>query len=230
MTRERQSMKTPAARGSLVFLLACSVLFLVVGCQRTTSQSSVDSTGMIPSERGERELLAEVERKFENPQAHYELGRLYAQGGKWTKAEYHYNVALGFDPALRAAQAGVVQLFIDQGQKAKGEQYASGYIRQISTNDQELLRLAWEFERLGLDEYALRCFRQALVVGPDSYDVNKQVGFYYLGKNDTAKARQYLSRSFELNPRQPDVAGALGRLGVVVESPEAPPMTMEKKQ
>jgi hypothetical protein len=36
-------------------------------------------------------------------------------------------------------------------------------------------------------------------------------------------------RSFELNPRQPDVAGALGRLGVVVESPQAPPMTMEKQ-
>ncbi len=230
MTRERKSMRMPAARGSLVFLLVCSVLILVAGCQPTSRQSSVDSTGVIPSERGERELLAEIEKKFENPQAHYELGRLYAQGGKWTKAEYHYNMALGFDPALRAAQAAVVQLFIDQGQKAKGEQYASAYMQQISANDQELLRLAWEFERLGLDEYALRCFRQALVVGPDSYDVNKQVGFYYLGKNDTAKARQYLSRSFELNPRQPDVAGALGRLGVVVESPEAPPMTMEKKQ
>jgi len=91
-----------------------------------------------------------------------------------------------------------------------------------------LLRLAWEFEKLDLDKHAERCFNQALVVGPDSFEVNKQVGFYYLGKNDRARARQYLSRSFELNPRQPDVAGALGTLGVVVESPESPPMTMER--
>jgi hypothetical protein len=27
-------------------------------------------------------------------------------------------------------------------------------------------------------------------------------------------------RSFELNPRQPDVAGALGRLGIAVEAPK----------
>ncbi len=228
MTGVYRSMGTRATRGLLVSVLAILAAFLMAGCATTTSQSSVDSTGMVPSERGERELLAEIEKKFENPEAHYELGRLYARAGQWSKAEYHYNVALGFDPALRAAQAGMVKAFIDQGQSAKAEQYAASYIRQASISERELLRLGWEFDKLGLDEYALRCFRQALVVGPDSYEVNKQVGFYYLGKNDTAKARQYLSRSFELNPRQPDVAGALGKLGVVVESPEAPPMTMEK--
>lgn len=227
MTGEHKSTKTSATGTlpALVFLTVTS--FVLVGCA-TTTQETVDSTGVVPSERSERQLLADIERKFENPQAHYELGRLYARSGQWSKAEYHYNVALGFDPALRAAQAGMVKLFMDQGQEAKAQQYASGYIRQVSNNERELLRLAWEFEKLDLDEHAHRCFNQALVVGPDSFEVNKQVGFYYLSKNDTAKARQYLSRSFELNPRQPDVAGALGTLGVVVESPESPPMTVEK--
>jgi hypothetical protein len=49
------------------------------------------------------------------------------------------------------------------------------------------------------------------------------MGLYYLGKGDTAQAKQYLVRSFEINPRQPDVAGALGRLGVVVELPPMAP-------
>lgn len=229
MTGVCKSMKTPAAGGLLVFLLVVSAPLLFVGCSGTTSRGPVDSTGVVPSERGERELLAEIEKKFENPQAHYELGQWYARSGQWEKAAYRYNLALGFDPALRAAQAAMVKLFIDQGETAKAEQHASSYIRQISNNERELLRLAWEYEKVGLDEYAMRCFRQALAIGPDSYDVNKQVGFYYLGKNDTTRARQYLSRSFELNPRQPDVAGALGKLGVVVESPESPPMTMERQ-
>jgi len=228
MTGERRSLKTPAMRGLPAFLLFAAASVFLAGCATTTTQSSVDATGTVPSERSERELLADVQRRFENPQAHYELGRVYARSGQWTKAEYHYNVALGFDPALRAAQAGVVRMFIDQGQNAKAEQYASSYINWISTNERELLRLAWEFEKVNLDDHAMRCFRQALAVAPDSAEVNKQVGFYYLGKNDTARARQHLGRSFELNPRQPDVAGALGTLGVVVESPEAPPMTMEK--
>ncbi|MDI6448899.1 tetratricopeptide repeat protein [Anaerobaca lacustris] len=230
MTGERKSRKTPATGSMPAFLLFAVASLVLAGCA-TTTQSTVDSTGVVPSEKGERELLADIERKFENPQAHYELGRLYARSRQWSKAEYHYNNALGFDPALRAAQAGLVKLFVDQGQSAKAEQFASSYIRtlEISRHERELLRLAWEFEKVGLDEYALRCFRQALAIAPDSFEANKQMGFYYLGKNDTARARQYLSRSFEINPRQPDVAGALGTLGVVVESPESPPMTMERR-
>ena len=64
----------------------------------------------------------------------------------------------------------------------------------------ETLRLGWEFRQLKLDDYALRCFRQALDADPNSFEANKQIGFYYCEKNDTVKAKQYLLRSFELNP------------------------------
>lgn len=47
----------------------------------------------------------------------------------------------------------------------------------------------------------------------------KEIGYYYLSKNDKARAKEYLSRSFQLNHRQPDVARALGRLGVVLKIP-----------
>jgi len=114
MTGERKSTKTSATGSVPAFLLFAVASLVLAGCA-TTSQAPVDATGVVPSERGERELLAEINRKFENPQAHYELGRVYARSGQWSKAEYHYNVALGFDPALRAAQAGVVKLFMDQG-------------------------------------------------------------------------------------------------------------------
>jgi tetratricopeptide (TPR) repeat protein len=190
----------------------------------------VDPTPGAPgSEKTEVQLLAEIDKKFENPEAHYELARLYQRSEQWTKAEYHYDAALRFDPAHRAAQAGLVKMLVERKEPAKAEQYANGYIRQASSSIPELLRLGWEFDKLDLDEYALRSFQRALEVGPNSAEAHKQAGFYYLGKGQDAKAKQHLMRSFELNPRQPDVAGALGRLGVVVESPEAPPMTMEKQ-
>lgn len=206
-----------------------SALFLLGGCtEGILREPGVDPTGTVPSEKTETELLAELDRKFENPGAHYELARLYHKSQQWTKAEYHYNVALGFDPAHRAAQAGLVKMFADRGEAAKAEQYANGYIRQAAPFVTETLRLGWEFEKLDLDAYAERCFRQALDRAPDSDEANKQAGFYYLGKGDSVKAKQYLLRSFELNPRQADVANALGRLGVVVETPPPPEMTMEK--
>jgi Tfp pilus assembly protein PilF len=68
----------------------------------------------------------------------------------------------------------------------------------------------------------MRCFRQALTIAPDSAEVNRQVGFYYYGKGDTAKAKDHFSRSFQANPNQPDVARALGNLGVVVQTPREP--------
>ncbi|MBN1362161.1 MAG: hypothetical protein JW993_16315 [Sedimentisphaerales bacterium] len=207
----------------LLVFLGLTLAFSQGCAQGGSSSAGLETAPTVPSVKTERELLLEIDKKFENPEAHYELARYYHTGGQWTKAEYHYDRALGFRPGLAAAQAGLVKLYVDHGQPAKAEQFANGYIGQASRNTRTTLRLAWEFENLGLSEYAMRCFRQALAGAPDSYEANRQMGLYYLGKGQDDQARRYLARSFELNPRQPEVAGALGRLGVVVESPEPEP-------
>jgi tetratricopeptide (TPR) repeat protein len=223
--RNKHKKTMPVAANGLALLVFLSVAVLVgAGCTETSSsRSGIDSAPTPPPTKTEHELLVELERRFENPEAHFELARLYHRDHEWTKAEYRYQRALSFRPAFLAAQAGLVKLYVDEGESAKAAQFAAGYIRQAAGRTPDTLKLAWEFEHLGLDEYAVRCFRQALAEAPDSYDANKQMGLYYLSKGDTDNAKQYLSRSFELNPRQPDVAGALGRLGVVVESPEPLP-------
>jgi len=178
----------------------------------------------VTSDPTEAQLLNELQQKFENPQVHYELARLYHRAQNWNKAEWYYNNTLGFDPAHKAAQAGFVKLFLDRGDPAKADQFANAYIGQAArTSVRETLRLGWEFKQLNLDDYTLRCFRQALDLDPNSAEANKQMGFYYYEKNDKAKAKQYLLRSFELDARQPEVAGTLGKLGVVVELPPSPP-------
>ncbi len=218
----RHKSRSHAMASALPLLLLLSLaVFLSGGC--TQGSPSSDAVEVVPAAhpaKTERELLIELDKKFENPEAHFELARFYHSSGQWTKAEYHYDRSLGFRPGLVAAQAGLVKLYLDQNQGAKGEQFARGYISQASGHTRTTLALARAFENVGLDDYALRALRQALAEAPDSYEANKQMGLYYLGKGDTDRARQYLARSFELNPRQPDVAGALGRLGVVVQAPE----------
>ncbi len=215
---------------SALHWLPPACLLLIWGCNGSAPPArDVDRVGTVPSEKTEAQLLAEVERKFENPQAHYELARLYHRSQQWNKAEYRYNVALELEPGNKAAQAGMVKMFADRGDASKAEQYANAYIRQAAIAVADTLRLAWEFEKLGLDEYALRGFRQALAAAPDSAEVNRQIGFYYLGKGDNTKAKQHLMRSFDLDSRQPDVAGALGRLGVVVETPGIPEEPLKER-
>jgi tetratricopeptide (TPR) repeat protein len=201
-------------------VVLCCLLSLV-GCNgQGTNGAKVGQARNIPAAARKAELLKELEHRFENPQAHFELGQLYQAEGSLAKAEYHYNVALGFDPANVQAQAAMVKLFLDSGDTAKSKTYANAYIKQAANSTVQSLRLGTAFQKAQLDDYALTCYQQALKLAPNSAQAYKQLGYYYLGKDDKARAKEYLVHSFQIDPNQPDVAGELGRLGVEVRIPQ----------
>jgi len=197
-------------------LAVCMIAF--VGCNEEQNKAVVDRD--IPAAAKKAELQGTLDRRFENPEAHFQLGQLYQAEGQWQKAEYHYNIALSFDPSYVQAQASMVKLFLDSGDTAKSRTYAETHMNDASRSAVQSARLGEAFEKQGLDEYALTCYQRALDLEPSSASVNKQVGLYYLGKGDKVRAKEYLVRSFQLDPAQPDVAGQLGRLGVEVRIPE----------
>ena len=207
--------------------LLCALF--VVGC-RNTSTARVDQNVRAAADIHRAELLKELDRKWENPPVHFELGQLYHAAGDYSKAEYHYNIALGFNPAYREVQAAMVKLQLDKGDKTKADWVANGYMTQVASMPEQLLSLGVAFEKQGLDDYALKCYQEALKTAPDSSAVNRQLGYYYLAKNKKDLAKEYFIRSFQLNPDQPDVAGELGRLGVAVRIPEAPASPQDMKQ
>lgn len=208
-------------------LIAPAVLvgiLLISGCglfdeDKDARSSRVDKGTLTPAEQKKAGLLRQLDRKFENPDAHFELGQLYHADGLWIRAEGHYNNALSFDPAHRNAQAAMVKVLADSGNKTKSALTADIYINQVSASAGESLLLALAFQKQYMDDYALTCYRQALRLAPNSSKINRQIGYYYLSKNDLVQAQEYLTRSFQLNPNQPEVAGELGRLGVAVRIP-----------
>ena len=199
---------------SLVFLICTLIIFN--GCNSAKKGGEIKST---PTDKRKAALLKEIDRKFENPQAHYELGQLYQADGMWSQAEYCYNTALTFDPIYRDAQAGIVKVIIGSGDNAKAKLTTEIYMNQVAASPEESLRLGLAFQKQGLDDYALNCYQQALNLAPNSAKINRQIGYYYLSKNDKSRAKDYLTRSFQLNQNQPEVAGELGRLGVAVKIP-----------
>jgi tetratricopeptide (TPR) repeat protein len=224
MTRKVRSKKSKA--GSFVFWLNAFTVFtftllllfttFIAGCN---SQETAGNVQNIPIEKRKADLLERIDRKFEYPQAHYELGRIYQSERKWIKAEYHYNIALSFDPAHAEAQAATVKVFTESGDTAKAKTYADIYMNQVNSSANATHRLGLAFQRQLLDEYAFDCYMQALQLDPTSAKVHKQLGYYYLSKNDKVRAEDHLKRSFQLDPVQPEVAGELGRLGVEVRIP-----------
>lgn len=210
--------------------LVCALL--LVGCPSQSGPADVKATTLAPakapvpdkirataSDVRKDALLRELDRKFENPDVHFELGQLYQADGMWSKAEYHYNVALSFAPAHRPAHAAMVKMLQSSGNSARAKVAADLYINQVSGSAGESLKLGLAFAGQQLDDNALACYMQALNLAPNSARVNREIGYHYLRKNDLIRAKEYLVRSFQLDPRQPDVAGELGRLGVAVRIP-----------
>ena len=200
----------------LFFATPLFYLLLITGCNETLSEE--DLAHVTPTEK-KAELQKSLDRKFENPQAHYLLGQLYQAEKDWPNAEYHYNTALRFDPVNRPAQAAMVKLFLDRGDTAKAANYFDIYMNQVEGSANQLIELALEFQKQDLDNYALTCFQKALELAPNSAKVHKYLGYFYLEKKDKIKAEDHFVLSYELNNKQPDVAYELGRLGVQVQIP-----------
>ncbi len=204
-------------------LFVCTLL--LTGCVETTESDKiktprVDKITQTPGQEKKQKLLREIERRFENPDAHFEMGQLYQAEGLLVSAEYHYNTALRFDPVHRDAQAAMVKMMTESGDTAKAKLLADTYMREVSNSEAGSCRLASAFQKQGLDEYTLACCQQALRLEPNSAEGHKLIGYYYLSKNDKVRAREYLSRSFEIKPNQSDVALTLGQLGVEIKIPQ----------
>jgi len=208
---------------ALLALFVCAML--PTGCTETTESDTIRTTRktrITPpmGQEKKNQLLKQIERKFENPDAHFELGQLYQAEGLLIAAEYHYNIALQFDPVHRDTQAAMVKMLADSGDTEKARLLADKYMRQVSTSSIGSRKLAMAFQRQGLDEYVLACYQQAIRIEPNSAENYKQIGYYYLSKDDKVRARDFLSRSFEIQPNQADVALTLGQLGVEIKIPE----------
>lgn len=214
-------------RAIVMAVVLCALV--VVGC-RQTGAARVDQNVRIAADIRKAELQRGLDRKWENPDAHYQMGQLYHAEGDWSKAEWHYNIAIGFNPAHRDAQAALVKVQMDKGDKAKGEWAANSYLTQVASSPEQMLALGVALEKQGLDDYALKCYGDALKLSPNSPAANRQLGYYYLGKNKQDLAKDYFIRSFQLNPNQPDVANELGKLGVAVRIPQAPSSSEDLSQ
>ena len=219
------------ARLLKILLMTTVVLSLVIaaGCngkQKTATGEKISDKELGGEQEQQKEQYQkQIDKKYQDPKAHYELGKLYHSQGMWDKAEWEYNKALAFDPMNHDAQASMVKLQIDKGDTTKAGVVADMYISQASVGAKHSLLLGRAFQSRGLDQYALACYKQAYNLAPNSVAINKQLGYYYLARKDNANAEMYLRKTFELDPSQSEVAGELGRLGVQVQLP-----TKEAKQ
>lgn len=169
------------------------------------------------------QLQNRIDRKFDDPQAHYQLGKIYQREGLLERAAWEFTLALQFDPVYYAAQAAKVRVYKDLRQTERMAVAAELYIDQAGGSAESLTILARAFQAEGLGDYALTCYQKALDRAPNSALLHKHLGFFYLSRQDLVQAEEYLRKSIEIDPYQPDVAEQLGRMGVVIQVPQPSP-------
>lgn len=204
-----------AGKTKVASIILVCVIAVISGCARD-SQSPSKEAYTTQSEKERAQLQNSINQRFENPQAHYQLGKSYQNDGLWSQARYSFDRAITFDPAHREAQAALVAVLLASGDKTAADGRADTYVSNVSGSAEESLKLGLAFQKERLDSLALSCYQQALRLAPNSSAINRQIGYYYLSKQDNARAGEYLYRSFQLNRKQPDVAAELGKLGIDV--------------
>ena len=183
---------------------------------KKTNEEKIET---VSASQEKAKLLSQIEQKYESPEAHYRLGKLYLADALWNKAEWEFNVALGFDPIHYRSQAALIKTLIASGNEQRSIFAAEMYMNQAASSAERSLLLGQAFQKEGLDDQALACYQQALGLAPNSAALHRQVGYYYLSKGDKVRAEENLRRSFQLDPYQAEVAGELGRLGIIVQIP-----------
>jgi tetratricopeptide (TPR) repeat protein len=167
----------------------------------------------------EQSLLGEISMKFENADAHYKLAELYHGQKQWIKAEYEYNIAIGFAPDNQWPESGLVKMYEDWGRTEKAQD-AMDKALQTCVTDEELVMFAKALGQEGLHKRAQECYEYAIKVAKNKGGIYKEMGYYYLGIGDKVRAEDAFRKSLELRPYQPDVSAELGRMGVKVVAPE----------
>lgn len=206
---------------TLVLILVVSIL--VGGCtaneKKKKQETELTRISNANAEFSKTEVLKRINRKYDDAEAHYELGKIYQADGLWEKAESEFHIATSFDPAHWRAEAAKTKMLIQKGDTDRSALTAEQAMNRASVSAESSLLLGKAFQRELLDEDAVACYHQALTLAPNSSALHKQIGYYYLSKSENIRAEEYLRRSFQINPYQPEVAGELGRMGVIVQIP-----------
>lgn len=195
---------------TMLKIAVLAAVIMVVGCAPEQKPVGPDT---------EESLLLQINQTFENPDAHYKLAKLYHNQKQWVKAEYAYNVAIGFAPLNKWPEAGLVRMYRDWG-RPENAQAALNKAMYSCMTDEELIMLAKALQREGLVQEPQACYEYALTVAKNKGGIYKEMGFYYLTIGDKVRAEDAFRKSLEIRPYQPDVSAELGRMGVKVVAPE----------
>jgi tetratricopeptide (TPR) repeat protein len=184
-----------------------------------------------------------IEKKPENPEAHYELGELYGMKGRFAEMGKEFDACLQYDKKNKYGEPIRLwrqKYFADNfnaGVKAANEenfpQSLQSFQNAKAINPQEpdtYKNIAYVYSRMDSLEAVIRIYKELLAVKPDDYDTYVMMANLYNQQEDYASSAEVLNKAVAVAPDsvRPRLIGELGIVYDMMGKPDEAIRTYEE--
>ena len=155
----------------------------------------VDRRSLTPDQKKEldKAVLEYITAQMVNddrPEAHTNIGVIYSQSAKFSKAEQAYQQAISLDPHWVPALVNLADLYRAQGRDAKGEKYLQRALESAPEDPDVHHAYGLWLTRQGRSQEAIASFERAFRLAPQSA---RYAYVYGIGLNSTGKTSDALN-------------------------------------
>lgn len=192
---------TISMKWAALILLLSLLTFLLTGVALTSyflgEYNSPETKADINYQKG----LRQISENPDSPQAHIDLGWVYLQQGKFTLAEKEYKKALQLDENNVVAIYNMALLEIERGKKEEARRLLENIKERRPNFIKARATLGFVYTEMGSFQKALDEFALVEKYYPGSADLMFQYARLYQKKGDNTKAKYYLIRTLEFDPK-----------------------------
>lgn len=162
-----------------------------------------------------REFKAATEKDPRNPEAHFNLGRVYKAQGFLKEAMMQYQITLQLNPNYLAAQRELAELRQILAQDERVQQKLEGQTTVTQTDyssipSAEAERRGRQLLNQGRTDEAIRYFEVILRERPNDAEVLKLIAFLYFRQEKFSESLDYYTRAQKSTPQNAEIPYAIG--------------------
>jgi Tfp pilus assembly protein PilF len=162
------------------------------------------------SAEAEKDLVAELREKADDPKKHLRLADIFLSRGEWKKAEAEIRTALQLDPTSFASVDVLAEVLRRDNRKSEGEELTNGWYDKHPAAV-ETIRARAEKLIASKSADAEKTIQAGLVAHPDDAVLHFQLAGVLADRGDTAGATDQYVKAAELDPRSAFIQGWTGR-------------------
>jgi tetratricopeptide (TPR) repeat protein len=176
------------------------------------------ATGSLREEGEDARRIARAEQSFQeaiklnkdDTDAHYYLGALYRELGRWEEAETYLKRAVGIDPGYSKAYIDLGWIYERRNQPREALNAYEKAVQADPTNTTALRNLGQAHISLRHWDKAQEVLEQRIQLNPDDADAYDKLSALYFKLDDLEKAEEAAKRALELDPQNASTYFNLG--------------------